>query len=303
MYDLIIIGGGPAGITAAIYAARKKLNFTIIYKDIGGEVAKTTYVENYTGFSSVSGENLVKQFEQHMKSFDFEHIEEAVKELKHEGNHFTIRLASKDLKSKTVLLATGATPKALNIPGEKEFAYKGVSWCSTCDGPLFAGKEIAVIGAGNSGLTTVLQMEDIAEKVYLINILPKPKADKIMVEKAQLSPKLEILNEATTQSINGTKFVESVTVKQKDGKIRTIPVKGVFINIGYSPNMTCLKEKVELSNFGEIIVDEFNRTSIPGLFAAGDVTNAPYKQIVIAAAHGANAVMAIYDYLAKQDNK
>jgi len=302
MYDLIIIGGGPAGITAAIYAARKKLNFAIIYKDIGGEVSKTTYVENYTGFNSISGEDLSKRFENHMKSFDFEHIEEGVQEIKHEGKHFTVRLASRELKSKTVLLATGAKPKSLNIPGEKEFAYKGVSWCSTCDGPLFAGKDVAVIGAGNSGLTTVLQMIDIAEKVYLININPEPKADKIMVEKAKLSPKLEILNEADTQSINGTKFVESVTVKLKDGTLRTIPVKGVFINIGYSPNMTCLKDKVELSRFGEIIVDDFNMTSIPGLFAAGDVTNAPYKQIVIAAAHGANAIMAIYDYLAKQSH-
>ncbi len=299
MYDLVIIGGGPAGITAAIYAARKQMKFAIIYKEIGGEVAKTTYIENYTGYKNVSGAELTTIFEEHMKVFKPEIIEDEVSAVVQNGKYFTVTLTDRELEAKTVLITTGANPKKLNIPGEKEYAGKGVSWCATCDGPLFAEKNVAVIGAGNTGLTTVLQMIDIADKVYLVSKYADIKADAIMVEKAKQSPKLEILYEASTQSINGERFVTAITVKQKDGALRAVPVDGVFINIGYAPNTKCLNGLVALTPFGDIIVDEHNMTSVPGIFAAGDVTNAPYKQIVIAAAAGANAVLGIYDYLAK----
>ncbi|MFA5796753.1 MAG: FAD-dependent oxidoreductase [Candidatus Woesearchaeota archaeon] len=299
MYDVIIIGGGPAGITAAIYAARKQMKFAIIYKEIGGEVAKTTYIENYTGYKNVSGAALTTLFEEHMNAFKPEIIEDEVREIIHNQKFFIIKTYERTLETKTILIATGATPKELKIPGEKEYMGKGVSWCSICDGPLFANKTVAVIGAGNTGLTTVLLMNDIAKKVYLISKYLEPKADAVMVEKAKQNPKLEIVREAFTQSINGTKFVESITVKQKDGTERTIPVDGVFINIGYNPNTICLHGMVELTASGDIKIDRSNMTSVPGIFAAGDVTDIPYKQIVIAAGEGANALLSIYDYLAK----
>jgi len=299
MYDLLIIGGGPAGITAAIYAARKQMKFAIIYKEIGGEVAKTTYIENYTGYKNISGAELTQIFEEHMNVFKPEIIDEEVLAVEKNGIFFQVKTQKQVMESKTLLITTGANPKKLNIPGENEYAGKGVSWCATCDGPLFAGKDVAIIGAGNTGLTTTLQMVDIARKVYLINKNPSIKADEIMVNKAKQSPKLEIVPEAMTVSINGSRFVESVTVRLKDGTTRTMPVGGIFINIGYAPNTTCLNGLVKLTPFGDIIVDEKNMTSVPGIFAAGDVTNAPYKQIIIAAAAGANAVLGVYDYLAK----
>jgi NADH-dependent peroxiredoxin subunit F len=301
MYDLIIIGGGPAGITAAIYAARKQMKFALIYKDIGGEVAKTTYIENYTGYKNVTGEDLTKIFDEHMRMFKPEIIEGEVTEIrKHpkNNNFFIIKTPEKEIETKTILFSTGALPKNLNIPGEKEYANKGVSWCATCDAPLFGDRDVAVIGAGNSGLTAVLQLLDIANKVYLISKYPEPKADGVMVDKAKANPKFELVREGMTQSINGSKFVESITVKLPDSTIKNIPVTGVFITIGYVPNTSCLNGLVKLDAAGYIITDEKNMTSMPGIFAAGDVTSAPYKQIIIAAGHGANAVIAIYDYLA-----
>ena len=301
MYDLIIIGGGPAGITAAIYAARKRLDFAIIYKDIGGEIAKTTYIENYTGYKNVTGEDLTKIFEEHLKMFNPKMIEDQVLSIEKNGKFFKILTREKIIETKTILISTGAMPKKLNIPGEKEFASKGVSWCATCDAPIFAGKDVAVIGAGNTGLTSVLQLLDIADNVYLINKNPEIKADKIMVEKAKKSPRFKIYNNSLTKSISGKKFVESMTFIQEEKEV-TLHVDGVFINIGYSPNTSFLQDLVDMNKFGEIMIDEKNMTSCPGIFAAGDVTNIPYKQIIIAAGDGANAAIAIYDYLAKLDH-
>jgi len=298
MYDLVIIGGGPGGITAAIYAARKQLKFAIIYKEIGGEVAKTTIIENYTGYKSVTGQELTELMDAHMKNYNPEIIEDEVTSIEKKDKSFTIKTHEKTLETRSIIISTGATPRSMNIPGEKEYASKGVSWCAICDAPLFGGKDVAVIGAGNTGLTSVLSLLDIANKVYLISKYKEPKADEVMVEKAKKNPKLEIVSEADTKLINGTKFVESITVQTPQGD-RTIPVQGVFINIGYVPNTTCLNGLVTLDKFGSIIVDANNMTNVPGIFACGDVTNAPYKQIVIAAAAGANALLGVYDYLSR----
>ena len=298
MYDLVIIGGGPGGITAAIYAARKQLKFAIIYKEIGGEVAKTTIIENYTGYKSVTGQELTELMDAHMKNYNPEIIEDEVTSIEKKDKSFTIKTHEKTLETRSIIISTGATPRSMNIPGEKEYASKGVSWCAICDAPLFGGKDVAVIGAGNTGLTSVLSLLDIANKVYLISKYKEPKADEVMVEKAKKNPKLEIVSEADTKLINGTKFVESITVQTPQGD-RTIPVQGVFINIGYVPNTTCLNGLVTLDKFGSIIVDANNMTNVPGILACGDVTNAPYKQIVIAAAAGANALLGVYDYLSR----
>jgi thioredoxin-disulfide reductase len=298
MYDLIIIGGGPGGMTAAIYAARKQLKFAIIYKEIGGEVAKTTVIENYTGYKSVTGQELTELMDAHMKNYNPEVIEDEVTAVEKKGKTFIVKTYERELETKTVIISTGATPKFLKIPGEKEYASKGVSWCAICDAPLFFGKDVAIIGAGNTGLTSVLSLLDIANKVYLISKYGEPKADEVMVEKAKKNPKLEIVPEADTKLINGSKFVESITVETPKGN-RTIPVQGVFINIGYIPNTRCLNGLVELDTFGYIITDANNMTNVPGIFACGDVTNAPYKQIVIAAAAGANALLGVYDYISK----
>ena len=299
MYDTIIIGAGPAGITAAIYAARKKMKFAIIYKEIGGEVAKTTFIENYPGIAETDGADLTRRLEEHMKRFPVEIIEDEVISVEKKGKFFAVKAYEKELETKTVFVSTGAVPKELKIPGEREFASKGVSWCAVCDAPLFAGKDVAIIGAGNTGLTAVLSFEEIANKIYLISKYAQPKADPVMVDKAKKMKKLEIIPEGMTQSINGERFVKSITVKLKDGTSRDIPVSGVFISIGYNPNTKCLNGLVALNEYGQIIVDKNNMTSQPGIFAAGDVTDIPFKQIIIAAGEGSNALLGIYDYLSR----
>jgi alkyl hydroperoxide reductase subunit F len=295
--DLIIIGAGPAGITAAVYAARKKLDFCVVSEDIGGQTTWSGDIENYIGFQFISGPELTEKFKDHLEKYSFD-LKEGVEVLgvKKEGNIFQVSTSSNEiLEAKTLIISTGKSPRRLGVPGEKEFKSRGVSYCATCDGPLFAGKEIAVIGGGNSGLDATLQLMNIAKKVYLIEKGEKLSGDAVMRQKARKSNKVEILEKTSVLKISGDKFVKSISV-EKDGKSRELPVEGMFIEVGLTPN-SALIDIVEKNTHGEIIVNCSCETSVHGLFAAGDVTSVPAKQIIVAAGEGAKALLSAFRYL------
>jgi NADH-dependent peroxiredoxin subunit F len=298
-YDLIIIGAGPAGITAAIYAARKKINFLIIAKEIGGQVIENLVIENYTGYQEISGLELIERFEEHLREFKFDLVTAHVDSVKY-GKSFEVTAAQKKYRAKSVLICTGAVPKYLGAEGEKSYKNRGLSYCATCDGPLFAGKDVAIIGGGNTAVTTALQMEKIASKIYLIDSAKKLSADAVLVEKIMASDKLEIYHSAKVKSIYGDKFVKGLEIMWKNQQIH-LKAEGIFINIGYEPATDFVKELVLRNAKNEIIVDQLNHTNVKGLFSAGDCSDIAYKQIIIAAGHGATASLSINHYLLNTD--
>ena len=298
MLDLIIIGAGPAGITAAVYAARKKMKLLVITKDIGGQTAWSGDIENYTGYQFVSGPELVSKFEEHLRKYNItlKENEEAL-ELRKKGNVVYLKTDKGEYEAKTVIIASGKRSRELGVPGEKEFKNRGLTYCATCDGPLFAGKDVAVIGGGNSALDAALQLVNIAKKVYVINIASGFTGDPIMQEKVKENKKVVILNNSQVLSVSGNKMVNAIKVKTQKEE-REIPVEGIFVEIGLLPNSGFAKT-IEKNKQGEIKVDSYNRTDIPGVFAAGDVTDVPEKQIIIAAGEGAKATLGAFRYLSK----
>lgn len=299
IYDLIIIGAGPAGITAAVYAARKKLNFIVITLDVGGQTAWSGDIENYTGYQFITGPDLTAKFEEHMRGYNIVVREgEDAEEVRKVGDIIKIRTNKGEYESKTFIIASGKLSKELGAPGEKEFKHKGLTYCATCDGPLFAGKDVAVIGGGNSALDATLQMMRIAKHVYLINVNPTLNGDVIMREKVEASDRVTVMNNSKVTAIVGDKMLTGVKLK-RDGKEESIAVEGVFVEIGLVPNSKFAKD-LEKNNYGEIKINTHNETNIPGVFAAGDVTDVPEKQIVIAAGEGSKAALAAFKYLNKK---
>lgn len=296
MHELIIVGGGPAGITAAIYAARKRMDFVLITKDIGGKAAWSADIENYTGYQFITGPELAQKFEEHVRAFGITVLFEEAKRVEKIPEGFEIQTTRGWYKSRSVIIATGTEPRKLGVPGEDEFKNRGVTYCATCDAPLFMNKNVAVIGGGNAGLDAALQLTRIANQIYLIEISPELKGDEIMKEKVAQNKKVKILTNAKVLEILGDRFVREIIV-EKDGKKFTLPVDGIFIEIGQVPNSKIVQHLVELNERGEIIVDERCRTNVGGLFAAGDVTNVPQKQIIVAAGEGAKAAISAYEYL------
>lgn len=313
MYDTIIIGGGPAGMTAAIYAARKKMNTLVLTQNIGGQTLWSSEVDNYLGFQLVSGADLVNKFRAHLKRLDDENalfdleMKEGIEIKKIEkvkAGEFEVETVSGEkFETKTVIVASGKIPRKLNVPGEDKLIGHGVTYCATCDAPLFHGKDVAIIGGGNSALDAVLQLTKISGKIYLININPKLGGDEIMREKVEAAKdKVEILNASESVEIKGDQFVTSLVVKDiAGGATREIMVSGIFVEIGSVPSTSFVKDLVKLNEWGEIIIDpQNNAASEPGIFAAGDVTDVREKQIIIAAGEGAKAALGAYDYLVKQ---
>lgn len=301
-YDLIIIGAGPAGITAGVYAARKQIDTLIISKDVGGQAMWSSQIENYPGFVYVSGVELVRKFEEHLRTFDIKLRYAAVSSLERVGElyHATTEDGAVFV-GRAVIVSSGKSPRLLNVPGEKEFTGRGVAYCSTCDGPLFAGMDVAVVGGGNSGLDAVAQMMRICPKVYLIEAEDELRADEVMRQKARAAENVEILTATTVKEIRGDAFVHSIVVQNvHTGELRTLEVKGVFVEVGLVPNSDFAKNVLRLNEWGEIPVDCGARTGVPGLFAAGDVTDVPQKQIICAAGDGAKAALGAYSYLVRQ---
>ncbi|MBW6441012.1 FAD-dependent oxidoreductase [Patescibacteria group bacterium] len=299
IYDSIIIGAGPAGISATIYAARKGIKFKVISENIGGQVTKTSIVENYTGYQEITGQELVKKFQNHLKEFNFDFTQSSVEKINKDNHFYTVATSSEIFQSKTIIIATGAKPKELNVSGEREFRGKGVTYCATCDAPLFHNKEVAVIGGGNSALESALQLTGIAKMVYILNINSKFSGDKILVNKLENNGKVIIFHNAITTEIKGEKFVKGINFFQ-DNKINDISVQGVFIEIGFVPNTKLVENLVKLNRKNEIEITASGQTSEKNIFAAGDCTNTPYKQIIIASGFGAIAALSAFNYLAKE---
>ena len=299
MLDLIIIGAGPAGITAAVYAARKKMGLLVITKDIGGQTAWSGDIENYTGYQFVTGPELVAKFEEHMRKYDIPVREdEEIIELKGNKSGVYVKTDKAEYEAKTAIIASGKRSRELGVPGEKEFKNKGLTYCATCDAPLFAGKVVAVIGGGNSGLDAALQLMNIAKYVYVINIAPDLTGDPIMQEKVKNSDKVEVLNSTQVTAVIGDKMVTGIKIK-KEAQEKTLSLQGIFVEIGLIPNSEFVKG-LDKNELGEIKVDSYNRTNVPGVFAAGDVTDVPEKQIIIAAGEGSKATLSAFRYLAQK---
>jgi len=296
IYDMVIIGAGPAGITAAVYAARKRLNFLVVTMDVGGQAAWSGDIENYTGYQFITGPELASKFEEHMKQYkvSVREQEEAL-ELKKIGAAISLKTNKGEYQSKTAIISSGKVSKELGVPGEREFKNRGLSYCATCDGPLFSGKDVAVIGGGNSALDACLQMIKIAKRVYLVNVNPALGGDAVMRDKVEKSPIVTVMNSSKIVSIFGDRMVAGIKVKKEDGDM-DIPVQGVFVEAGLIPNSKFAKD-VEKNERGEIVINCRNETSIPGIFAAGDVTDVAEKQIVIAAGEGSKAALSAFKYL------
>lgn len=301
MYDSIIIGAGPAGLTAAIYLARKKIKFLLISEDIGGQAAMSGSIENYPGFKSIAGINLISKFQKQLKDLGVEGITyEKVVLIEKEKNLFLVNTEEKKYISRTVIITSGKLPRKLNVPGEKEFTGRGVAYCATCDAPNFKNLPVAVVGGGNSALDSVLQLSKYTKKIYLINLGDELIGDAIMQEKVKKLGFVKILNHKKTLSIEGENSVSTLIVEDtKTGRKEKINVAGVFINIGWIP-ATSFKMPVGLNNEGEIIIDKNCRTKTSGIFAAGDVTDIESKQIIIACGEGAKAALSAYRYLNNQ---
>lgn len=296
IYDLIIIGAGPAGITAAVYSARKRMKFLVLTGDIGGQAAWSGDIENYIGYQFVTGPELVSKFEEHMRKYamDF-HEGELATAIEPSGGHINVKTLKAQYQAKTVIIASGKVSRELGVKGDKEFKNKGLSYCATCDGPVFSGKDVAVIGGGNSALDAALQMIKIAKAVYVINNTEQLGGDVVMREKVQSATNVKIINGAKVTAVTGDKMVSGISIRTKSGE-ESIPVEGVFVEIGLVPNSS-FAGPVEKNQRGEIKVNCKNETNIPGVFAAGDVTDVSEKQIIIAAGEGSKAALSAFKYI------
>ena len=299
MYDLMIIGGGPAGLCAAVYVARKRLKALLVSADIGGQVNWTLGVENYLGYQFIEAPELIDKFQTQVNQFPIDQkIGEKVSRLERiEGGFEAVSEAGERYQAKAVIFATGKRPRKLNVPGEVEFTGKGVTYCAICDGPVFAGQRVAVVGGGNSALEAALDMVKIAEHVDLVSLTPLT-GDPILIDKLAGAKNIDILTEFQTEKIEGEVFVTGMVIKDlKSGDKKQLEVSGVFIEIGLVPNSESVKGLVELNKWGEVPISCSCETTIPGLFAAGDVTNIPEKQIIVAAGEGAKAALQAHRYL------
>jgi len=304
-YDILIVGGGPAGASAAIYSARKGIRTGIVSERFGGQVMDTLGIENFISVKATEGPKLVTALEEHVKEYevDIMNLQRAKSIQKNDENAlFEVELENGGkLKSKSVIVATGARWRELNVPGEKEFKGKGVAYCPHCDGPLFKGKHVAVIGGGNSGVEAAIDRANIVGHVTLFEFAGELKADDILQKRLYSLSNVDVILNAQTLEVLGSDKVNSmIYLDRKTNEKKTIALEGIFIQIGLLPNTDFVKNTVDLSKFGEIIIDSHGQSSLPGLFAAGDVTTVPYKQIIIAMGEGAKASLGAFDYLIRQ---
>ena len=299
-YDVLIVGGGPAGAAAAIYAARKGIRTGIVAERFGGQVADTMAIENFISVKATDGPKMVANLEQHVLDYDVDIMktQRAARIEKKELVEVELENGAV-LKSKTIILATGARWREMNVPGEQEYKGKGVAYCPHCDGPLFKGKKTAVIGGGNSGIEAAIDLAGLVEHVTVLEFSDTLRADDVLVKKAKSLPNVTIIKNAMTtevlgdgERVNGLTYTDRTTDES-----HTVELAGIFVQIGLVPNSEFLKDAIELTERGEIVIDQHGRTSMDGVFAAGDVTNVPYKQIIISMGAGATAALGAFDYL------
>lgn len=302
-YDLIIIGSGIAGLTAAIYASRKKMKTLVLTKEVGEPFLAGYAVENYPGLPKISGGELVKKAKEQALKFGVL-IKEgyAVTSIEKKGENFLVKTAKEDnFETKTVIIAAGRMPRKLDVPGAREFENRGVSFCTICDAPVFSGKNVAVIGGGNAALKSALDLLPYANKIYVLQHREKFVGDEVSIEKLEKTGKVTFLVNVETKEIKGKDFVESLIYEDlATGEKKELAVGGVFVNIGQIPNSNFAEGFLGLNERGEIIVGcRTTQSSVPGIFVAGDVADLPFKQYIIAAGEGAKAALSAHEYLLK----
>ncbi|OUM90806.1 MAG: alkyl hydroperoxide reductase subunit F [Bacillus thermozeamaize] len=298
-FDVLVIGGGPAGASAAIYAARKGIRTGIVAERFGGQILDTLTIENFISVKQTEGPKLAAGLEEHVRNYNIDIIQPYRAKRLEKKELIEVELENGAvLKSKTVIICTGARWRELGVPGEQELKNKGVAYCPHCDGPLFEGKDVAVIGGGNSGVEAAIDLAGIARHVTLLEFLPELKADAILQERLYSLDNVTVLKNVETKSINGTERVQGLTYVERDSGVeKELKVDGVFVQIGLVPNTEWLAGTVERNRFGEILVDKYGATNVPGVFAAGDCTDSAYKQIIISMGSGATAALGAFDYL------
>jgi len=298
IYDVIIIGAGPAGLTAGIYTSRRGLKSLILSKGLSNQVSETAHIENYPGFEKIEGYRLIQKFEEQVRDFGVEIIFEEVIKITPKKNSFIVKTTQKSYKGKTLILAFGKVPRTLDIPGEKEFTGRGISYCATCDAPLFKDKIVAVIGGGNAALDAALLLSKIAKKVYLVHRRDEFRGFEALVEDIKKKKDIELVLSHVTVKLKGDKVLRSIIVEsKKTGERKELKVDGVFVEIGSVVKTDFVKDLVKLDKNNYIIINSNCETSRPGVFAAGDVTNTPFKQIVVATGEGAKAGLNAYNYI------
>ena len=300
LYDVTVIGTGPAATSAAIYAVRKGLNVAMIGVKVGGQVLDTNDIENIIGTTTTTGAKYAESLEKHMKEYPIAFKDgHLVKEVKKEGkDKILVTDDGKEYRTKTVIVATGAKHRHLGIPGEEEFTGKGVHFCTTCDGPFYKGLDVTIVGGGNSGVEAALDMSGIAKSVTLIEFMPELKADQVLQDKLAERENIIVHKNTATKEVKGTEFVEKIVYANRDtNEDVEVKMDGLFIEIGLSANTSVVEGVVERNKIGEIIIDENNMTSDKGIFAAGDCTTVKHKQIVIAVGEGAKAALSAFNYL------
>lgn len=298
-YDVLVVGGGPAGASAAIYAARKGIRTGIVAERFGGQVNDTLGIENFISVKYTEGPKLAASLEEHAKEYGIDIMKaQRVKRLEKKDLVEVELENGAVLKSKTVIISTGARWRNIGAPGEAEFKNKGVAYCPHCDGPLFAGKDVAVVGGGNSGIEAAIDLAGLASHVTVLEFMPELKADSVLQDRLHSLPNTTVLKNVQVKEITGTNKVDGVTyIERESGESKHVDLQGVFVQIGLVPNTDWLGDTVERTRTGEIVVDNHGATNIPGVFAAGDCTNSPYKQIIISMGSGATAALSAFDYL------
>ncbi|AXV63498.1 alkyl hydroperoxide reductase subunit F, partial [Bacillus subtilis] len=297
-FDVLVVGGGPAGASAAIYTARKGIRTGVVAERFGGQVLDTMSIENFISVKATEGPKLAASLEEHVKEYDIDVMNLQRAKRLEKKDLFELELENGAvLKSKTVILSTGARWRNVNVPGEQEFKNKGVAYCPHCDGPLFEGKDVAVIGGGNSGIEAAIDLAGIVNHVTVLEFAPELKADEVLQKRLYSLPNVTVVKNAQTKEITGDQSVNGITyVDRETGEEKHVELQGVFVQIGLVPNTEWLEGTVERNRMGEIIVDKHGATSVPGLFAAGDCTDSAYNQIIISMGSGATAALGAFDY-------
>lgn len=307
MYDLIIIGAGPAGMTAGVYAARKKLKTLMLSRDIGGQAAWSSDIENYLGFSVITGADLTAKFEHHLEHFkddvELRIVPDGVDSIKKDGKHFVVSADGKHVSARAIIITGGKVPRKLGVAGEDKFLNRGVTYCAWCDGPIFAGKEVAIIGGGNAALDAAINISKLVKHIYVVNITPELTADPVMIDKVHDLHNVRVLNNTEVVALEGEKYLSGIDVHDKEtGTHKKLSVAGMFVEVGSIPATDYLKDFVHLNHDGEIVIDKHNVTSVDGVFAAGDITDVIEKQVIVAAGEGAKAAIQASQYLSRKSD-
>lgn len=298
-YDVIIIGGASAGLSAALYTSRQNLKTLVITKDIGGQALLTDSIQNYPGFKNIGGFDLLTKFQDQATMYGTEFLYDEVVNISREDDGFIVKSYSKEATSEALILAFGKTPRDLGVPGENEFKGRGVSYCAVCDGPLFKSKKVAVVGNGDNAIEAASYLSSLVSNLYVIQSGEKLRGDEETLNALKSMKNVEFVTGSTVEAIVGKNYVTGLDLKTKDGN-KKIDSDAVFIEMGYIAKTGLVKDLVELNKLGEIVVDKFCSTGQDGIFACGDVTDSPYKQVVISAGQGSIAALSAYNYLQKK---